>query len=67
MENILAALASTTEPPGTLALQVVQEENLQLELVCCKKWQKKCPNQETGLGNMGRLEALIDTKLILND
>ena len=28
---------------------------------------KKSPNQETGLANRGPLEALIDTKLILND
>ena len=37
-----------------------------LEPVCCKKRQKS-PNQETGLGNRGTLEALIDTKLILNE
>ena len=36
-----------------------------LEPVCCKK-QQKSPNQETGLGNRGSLEA-NDTKLILND
>ena len=28
---------------------------------------KKSPNQETGLGNKGRLKVLNDTKLILND
>ena len=28
---------------------------------------KKSPNQETGLGNRGPLEALNDIKLILND
>ena len=38
-----------------------------LELSCCKKQQKKSPNQETGVGNRGLLEALNDTKLILND
>ena len=38
-----------------------------LEQVCGKKWQKKSINQETGLGNMGPLEALNDTKLIVND
>ena len=27
---------------------------------------KKSPNQETGLGNRGPLEALNDTKLVLN-
>ena len=37
-----------------------------LEPVCCKKRQKS-PNQENGLGNWGPLEALIDTKLILNE
>ena len=37
-----------------------------LELVCCKK-QQKSPNQETGLENRGPLEALNNTKLILND
>ena len=37
-----------------------------LEPVCCKK-QQISPNQETGLGNRGLLEALNDTKLILND
>ena len=37
-----------------------------LEPVCCKKRQKS-PNQETGLGNRGTLEALNDTKVILND
>ena len=40
--------------------------NKPLEPVCCKEW-KKSPNQETGLGNRGPLEALNDTKLILND
>ena len=30
------------------------------------KWQKKSPNQETGLVNRGPLEALNDTKLVLN-
>ena len=41
-----------------------------LEPVCCKKQQKKSPNQETGLGykgDKGPLEALNDTKLILNN
>ena len=38
-----------------------------LEPVCCQKLQKKSPNQETSLGNREPLEALIDTKLILND
>ena len=28
---------------------------------------KKSPNQETGLGNRGRLKVLNDTKLILNE
>ena len=28
---------------------------------------KNSPNLETGLGNIGPLEALIDTKLILNE
>ena len=28
---------------------------------------KKSPNQETGLGNMGRLTVLNDTKLVLNE
>ena len=37
-----------------------------LEPVCCKK-RKKSPNQVTGLGNRDNLEALDDTKLILND
>ena len=37
-----------------------------LELVCCKK-QQKSPNQETGLENRGPLEALNNTKMILND
>ena len=37
-----------------------------LKPVCCKKRQKT-PNQETGLGNRGPLEALNGTKLILND
>ena len=36
-----------------------------LEPVCCKKWPKS-PNQETGLGNMGHLKILKDTKLVLN-
>ena len=35
-----------------------------LELSCCKKRQKS-PNQETGLGNRGRLKVLNGTKLIL--
>ena len=35
----------------------------QLELSCCKKWQKS-RNQETGFGNRGRLN---DTKLVLNE
>ena len=34
-----------------------------LELV----WSQKSPNQETGLGNRGRLKVLNVTKLILND
>ena len=38
-----------------------------LELSFCKKWQKKSPNQETGLGNRGRLKVLNDTKLFLNE
>ena len=38
-----------------------------IEPVCCKKQQKKRPNQETGLENRGTLEALNDTILILND
>jgi hypothetical protein len=38
-----------------------------LEQVCCIGTAKKSLNQETGLGNMGPLEALNDTKLILND
>ena len=37
-----------------------------LEPSCCKKWQKKS-NQETGLGNRGRLKALNGTKLVLNE
>ena len=40
--------------------------NLVLELSCCKKRQKR-PNQETGLGNRGRLKVLNDTKLFLNE
>ena len=36
-----------------------------LEQVCCKK-QQKSPNQETGLGNRGRLKDLNGTKLVLN-
>ena len=36
-----------------------------LEPSCCKKWQKS-PNQETGLGNRGRLKVLNDTKFVLN-
>ena len=28
---------------------------------------KKSPNQETGLGNRGRLKVLNDTKLALNE
>ena len=28
---------------------------------------KKSPNQETGLGNRGRLKVLNDSNLILND
>ena len=28
---------------------------------------KKSPNQETGLGNRGRLKVLNDTKLVLNE
>ena len=35
-------------------------------MVCCNKRQKS-PKQETGLGNREPLEALNDTKLILND
>ena len=37
-----------------------------LELSCCKKWQKS-PNQETGLGNIGHMKVLNDTKLILDE
>ena len=36
-----------------------------LEPVCSNKRQKS-PNQETGLGNRGRLKVLNDTKLVLN-
>ena len=39
---------------------------LQLELSCCENRQK-IPNQETGLGNRGRLKVLNDTKLVLNE
>ena len=35
----------------------------ELEPFCSKKWQKKSPGQETGLGKC--LKVLIDTKLIL--
>ena len=35
-----------------------------VEPSCCKKRQKS-PNQETGLGNRGRMNALNNTKLIL--
>jgi hypothetical protein len=38
---------------------------LALELVCYKK--RQSPNQETGLGNREPLEALDDTKLMLNE
>ena len=38
-----------------------------LEPVCCKKWQKKSPNQEIDLGNRGHLKVLNDTKLVLNE
>ena len=38
-----------------------------LEPSCCKKWQHKSPNQETGLGNRGCLKDLNDTKLVLNE
>ena len=34
------------------------QDLLVLEPVCCKKGQKS-PNQETGLGNRGPLEAMI--------
>ena len=37
------------------------DESRRLEQVCCKKRQKKSPNKETGLGNRGTLQALIDT------
>ena len=47
-------------------LSKILQPHLQLEPVCYKKWQKSS-NQETGLGNRGPLEALNDTKLILND
>jgi hypothetical protein len=38
-----------------------------IEPCCCKKQQKKSPNQETGLGSRGRLNVLNDTKLVLNE
>ena len=38
--------------------------NIELELSCCKK-QQKSPNQETDLGNRGRLKVLNDTKLVV--
>ena len=40
-----------------------------LEPLCCKKWQKILVKilQYTGLGNRGLLEALNDTKLILDN
>ena len=33
--------------------------------LCCIRCSKKSPNQETGLGNKGRLKVLYDTKLVI--
>ena len=43
-----------------------KKSELFLEPVCYKKRQKS-PKHEIGLGSRGTLEALIDTKLILNE
>ena len=37
-----------------------------ISTTCCKKCQKS-PNQETGLGNRGRLKSLNETKLVINE
>ena len=48
-----------------LEIKIISSRAENLEPICCKN-SKKSPNQETGLGIRGPLEALIDTKLILN-
>ena len=47
-------------------MHVARFESSSIEMSCCKKLQKN-PNQETGLGNRGRLKVLNDTKLCLNE
>ena len=42
-------------------------KNNSLELSCCKKWQKKSPNQETGLENRECLKLLNDAIFVLNE
>ena len=69
LENIFVKLDNILNIWGSLheTFAVITKRIRGLEPVCSKKWQKKGPNQETGLGNRGPLEALNDTKLILND
>ena len=47
-------------------LETIQKVSLNFLLLESKS-KSKSPNQETALGNRGPLEALNDTKLILND
>ena len=49
------------------AFTVIVSSMYVLETSCCKKWEKKNPNQETGFGNRGRLKVLNGTKLALNE
>ena len=62
--NIWGLLAQPYSPRARITLivyHVTTPGGTELEQVCCKKLQKS-PNQETGLGNRGPLEALNDTK-----
>jgi hypothetical protein len=43
------------------------DSTIHLELCHAVRNVKKSPNQETGLGNRGRLKDLYDTKLVLSE
>ena len=57
---------ATTKVLDTKYKLAIRNKDYVLEPLCCKKWQKN-PCQEIGLGNMGRLKALNDTNLVLNE
>ena len=66
---LLLSLSENFDPAGgTWEILAVSFEKIHiLELVSCKKRQKKSHIQETVLENRGYLKAVNDTKLLLNE